>query len=182
MADIEFFTVTGTYGALITDSEDDPGGEPDPGVVTGIVTFTPSVAEVASANTTPVRSILLRPIIGRIEEDGKLKILDSAPLYYEEGATRHPVPEGRPFWVDGVPIYYIADDDSHNEPPDGTPIYGVRLTANSEALGPLAELKYRVDFSKLRYDRGARELSAFSFLAPAADVTVDLATVPRLPA
>lgn len=135
MADYVFFTMTGKLQALVTDSAD-VGGEPDLGVVTGLVIFTPETPVVASATMTPTTLALLDPITGRIDEDGVLRTIN--------GDT------------------------------------GVKLVANSEALGPLPELVYKVTFTKMKWDKAERPLSGFRFVAPTTAATVDLSTVPRV--
>lgn len=187
MTDFCYFTVTGTTTVFQTDLTD-AGGEPDVGVITGLVTFTPSVPVVESATLTPVQTVLLEPIQGRIEEDGKLKTLDSAPLYYMDGDTRNAIPTDpnpdhgplRPVFVDGDPAYWTDENGNHFEPPDGTPVYGVRLLANSEAVGPLPSLTYHVEYSHAVYDGQPRTIPSFTFAAPESDVTLDLATLTRL--
>lgn len=187
MPDFVYFTVTGFDRVLQTDYTD-AGGEPDFGVVTALVTFTPSVSVIEAKLLTPATTVLLEPCRGRIEEDGRLKTLDSAPLYYVDGDTRNPIPTDpnpehgplRPVFVDGDPAYWTDENGNHYEPPSGTPVYGVRLLANSEAVGPLPSLTYKVEFSHVVYDRDQRTIPSFSFAAPESDVTLDLATLTRL--
>ena len=180
MTDFCYFTVTGTTTVFQTDLTD-AGGEPDFGTITGLVTFTPDHSVIESSTLTPAQTVLLQPIQGRIEEDGKLKTLDSAPLYYMSGQTRNLCPAGlRPVFVDGDPAYWVDEEGNHTANPAGTPVYGVRLLANSAALGPLPSLRYRVDYSHVVFDGGAKVLPSFTFEAPATDITLDLATVPRV--
>lgn len=188
MTDFCYFTVTGFDRVLQTDYTD-AGGEPDFGVVTALVTFTPSVSVIEAKLLTPATTVLLEPCRGRIEEDGRLKTLDSAPLYYMDGDTRNPIPTDpnpdhtsplRPVFVDNEPAYWVDEEGTHYDVPDGVPVYGVRLLANSEAVGPLPSLTYHVEFSHAVYDRHERVIPSFSFAAPESDVTLDLATLTRL--
>lgn len=180
MTDFCYFTMTGFDRVLQTDMTD-AGGEPDFGTITALVTFTPSVSVVESTTLTPAQTVLLRPIQGRIEEDGKLKTLDSAPLYYMDGVTRNLCPAGlRPVFVDGDPAYWVDAEGNHTANPAGTPVYGVRLVANSAALGPLTSLTYRVDFSHAVFDGEQRTIPSFTFAAPSTDTTLDLASVTRV--
>lgn len=58
----------------------------------------------------------------------------------------------------------------------------VRLTANTAALGPLPSLSYRTDFSHVVYNKlKDQRIEPFRFEAPTSDVTIDLATVARIP-
>ena len=172
-----YFTVTGFFQVLQTDLTD-AGGEPDIGQITGLVTFTPLVSEVESKTLSPMTTVLLDPIVGRIEEDGKLKTLDSAPLYYVNNGTRNLCPAGlRPVVVNGDPAYWVNTSGVQTANPAGTPVYGIRLVANSAALGPLPSLKYRVDYSKVVFDGATRILPSFEFTAPATDVEIDLVTL-----
>jgi hypothetical protein len=174
MPDFVFFTVTGFFRVLQTDMTD-AGGEPDFGTVTGLVTFTPTYSVVESPTLSPLTTVLLQPIQGRIEEDGKLKTLDSAPLYYQDGETRNLCPDGlTPVMVNGNPAYWVDSQGAQTPNPAGTPVYGVRLVANSEAMGPLDALSYRVDFSKVVYDKSTRVIPSFTFTAPSTDVEVDI--------
>lgn len=187
MADFCFFTVT-AFDRVLQYDYTDAGGDPDLGVVTGLVTFTPSVSVIEATGLTPATTVLLQPMRGRIEEDGKLKTLDSAPLYYMDGDTRNPVPTDpnpdhgalTPVFVDGDPAYWVDENGNHFEPPAGDPVYGVRLLANTEAVGPLASLIYKVEYSHVVYDGKPREIPSFHFAAPDDDVTIDLATVTRV--
>ena len=63
---------------------------------------------------------------------------------------------------------------------DGT--VGIKLVANTIALGTLpTPLTYRVDYSRVVYDGGDREMHPFAFTAPTTATTVNLNTVTRLP-
>ena len=168
-----YFTVTGNFQVLQTDLTD-AGGEPDFGQITGLVTFTPLVTAPEAKTSTPLTTVLLQPILGRIEEDGKLKTLDSAPLYYMSGSTRNLCPANTtPVFVNGNPAYWVSSTGVQTANPAGTPTYGVRLVANSAVLG-LTALPYRVDFSKVIYDGSPKTLPSFTFNAPATDVEIDV--------
>lgn len=78
MAAFVYFTVADTYQAIVSDGSDD-GNEPDLKMISGTVTFTPSVKEVLATISDIPTTVRLEPIIGRIEEDGVLKTLDSTP-------------------------------------------------------------------------------------------------------
>lgn len=63
---------------------------------------------------------------------------------------------------------------------DDTP--GVKLVAYTADLGILPDpLTYRVDYSKIRFDKGDRTMRSFRITAPTSAATVDLNTVERLP-
>lgn len=188
MADFVYFTVT-AFDRVLQADYTDAGGEPDFGVITALVTFTPNVSVIEATKMTPAATVLLEPMRGRIEEDGRLKTLDSAPLYYMDGDTRNPIPIDpnpdhtsplRPVFVDNEPAYWVDEEGTHYDVPDGVPVYGVRLLANTEAVGPLPSLTYHVDFSHAVYDRHERVIPSFTFAAPESDVTLDLATLTRL--
>jgi hypothetical protein len=163
MADFVFFTATAVFRALLSDS-DDAGGEPDWGIVTGNVVFTPTIPVVAAQNLTPATTAILNPFTGRIVEDaeigdtyGVLKTLDEQPLYYRDSeGARTETAEGN------------------------TPVYGVRLPANTEALGPLPELVYKVEFTHMKWGGEDRRMDPFFFRAPTEDIEVDLTTVERV--
>lgn len=177
MTDFVYFTVTGNFKVLQTDMQD-AGGEPDFGTITGLVTFTPLPSIVESTTLTPMATVLLEPCVGRIEDDGRLKTLDSAPIYYLDGATRNPCPEGlEPVFVEYIPAYWKDEQGNHTPNPDGDPIFGVRLVANTAALGPLSTFQYRVDFTHVVYNKKERNIPSFVFDAPDADVALDLATL-----
>ena len=182
MTDFVFFSVTGQFESLVTDSTD-TGGEPDIGPVSALVTFTPSAPIVEGVALTPMHTVILQPITGRIEDDGILKTLDSAPLYYVEGEVRHqnPGPDLRPVFVEGVPAYWVDLEGAHTANPPGVPVFGVRLVANTTALGPLSRLDYRVDFTHVVFDgANERHIPTFTFTAPTSDTVVDLASVARV--
>lgn len=62
---------------------------------------------------------------------------------------------------------------------DGTP--GVQLVANTSVLGTLTNpLTYRVDYSKVVFDGGERQIRSFYFIAPTSSTTINLNTVARL--
>lgn len=137
MAAFVYFTVADTYQAIVSDGAD-AGNEPDLKMISGTVTFTPSVREVLANIDGESRSIELGVIDGRIEEDGVLKTLDSTP--------------------------------------------GVKLLANTEAIGPLPELTYRVDFTNVVYNRKTNQrIEPFRFAAATSAVTLRLSSVERLP-
>ncbi|WP_100458488.1 hypothetical protein [Mycobacteroides abscessus] len=137
MAAFVYFTVADTYQAIVSDGSDE-GSEPDLKMISGTVTFTPSVREVLANIDGESRSIELGVIDGRIEEDGVLKTLDSTP--------------------------------------------GVKLLANTEAIGPLPELTYRVDFTNVVYNRKTNQrIEPFRFAAATSAVTLRLSSVERLP-
>lgn len=73
------FTVMDTYKAYVPDGPD-AGNEPDEQLVSGTVTFTPSVSEttmdIGAGVTATVR---LEPIVGRFNEDGILSTIDGTP-------------------------------------------------------------------------------------------------------
>lgn len=62
---------------------------------------------------------------------------------------------------------------------DGT--VGIKLVANTSALGTLDTLTYQVDYSKVVFDSAERSMRSFAFTAPTTATTVDLNTVTRLP-
>jgi hypothetical protein len=63
---------------------------------------------------------------------------------------------------------------------DDTP--GIELVAYTADLGTLPEpLAYRVDYSKVVFDKGVRSMRSFRFAALTGPGTVDLNTVERLP-
>lgn len=137
MAAFVYFTVADTYQAIVSDGSDE-GSEPDLKMISGTVTFTPSVREVLANIDGESRSIELGVIDGRIEEDGVLKTLDSTP--------------------------------------------GVKLLANTEAIGPLPELTYRVDFTNVVYNRKTNQrIEPFRFAAATSATTLRLSSVERLP-
>jgi hypothetical protein len=86
--------------------------------------------------------------------------------------------------VDGV-VYRLADirartniDDGQLKTIDGS---AVSLPANTAVLG-LPELRYRVDFEDIVYNREAEPLiESFEFIAPTSATTVDFSTVQRFP-
>lgn len=133
---LTYFTVTGSFKAVISDGSDSANHDPEVQNISGLVLFSPSVSEVvSSADGVTYR---LQPVRGRIEEDGILKTIDST--------------------------------------------VGVGLVANTAALGPLEALTYKVEFSNVVYDKGKeRRIEPFRFAAPTSAVTIDLATVTRLP-
>ncbi|WP_457149574.1 hypothetical protein [Mycobacteroides abscessus] len=137
MADRVYFTLKGIYRAVIVDYTD-TGTEPDLQGISGLVTITPSVTEIPAPTLTPnPETIVLAPMLVRLDEDGILKTIQGDP--------------------------------------------GVRLTANSEVLGPLPELLYTLTFDKVRYNKRAQTLTAFAFRAPSTDTVVDLSVVEHLP-
>lgn len=73
---IQYFTVVGKFAAVISDGAD-AGNEPDTQDVSALVTFTPSIREARIDIAGTPTTIRLEPIIGRMEEDGILKTLDS---------------------------------------------------------------------------------------------------------
>lgn len=163
MAELVYFTVTGKYDVIVTD-DTDAGADPDHGIVTGLVTFTPSVSIDPTDKLAIPTTLLLRPLVGRIDTDGVLKTID------EEIAD---------YTLNGSPVDENGAQVTENTQ-GATAVYGVRLLANTEALGPLPSLIYTVSFSKVRFDKDDRSLPSFAFAAPDEDTIVDLATVPRV--
>lgn len=179
MTDFAYFTVTGLFRVFTSDS-DDPGGDPDLTPITGLVTFNAQPSRADSETLSPMTTVLLEPIVGRIEEDGTLRTLDSAPVYYLDGETRNlPPVDTRPVFVaegapPGDPAYWKDDEGTEYPNPDGVPVYGVRLVANNDALG-LESLEYKAVFSKVVFNKqGNRTVDPITFTAPTEDVTVSL--------
>ena len=77
-----------------------------------------------------------------------------------------------------APILARIEDDGVLRTLEGDD--GVKLVANTAALGPLPELVYKVEFSKMKWDGKSQSLDPFHFLAPTSATSVDLATVPRV--
>ena len=161
MADFIYFTAKAVYRALVSDSGDE-GGEPDFAVITGNVVFTPTVSVVASQTLTPATIAILNPFTGRIVEDGvegdKYGILKT---------------------IDEEPLYYLDELGERTDTETETPVYGVRLPANSEALS-LADLAYKVEFTQMKWGGERKHLDSFYFAAPTEDTEIDLATVQRI--
>jgi hypothetical protein len=117
------------------ETNDSAGNTPEVHLISALVTFTPSIAEIQSSALDA--TILLRPIVGRIV-DGVLCSLDDTP--------------------------------------------GIKLLAYTADLGTLPDpLTYRVDYSKVRFDKGDRDMRSFRIEAPTSATTVDLNRVARLP-
>lgn len=75
MASLVYFTVKGLYQAAIVDYTD-PGTDPDIQGVSALVTVTPSVTEVLAPTLTPnPATIVLAPMLVRLDEDGTLKTI-----------------------------------------------------------------------------------------------------------
>ena len=184
MPDFTFFTVTGRYESVVTDDVD-IGTDPDVGLVTGIVTFTPNVTTIAATNLTQSAVALLRPIVGRIEPQS---ISGTADTYSELPDDLDESDAGNVYLVTDQGLLYewtgTAFPDNGKgryrygvlSSVDGTP--GVRLLANTAAIGPIVpDLTYTASYSRLRFDRGNRQLNPVTFIAPSSDITVDMADV-----
>jgi hypothetical protein len=149
-----------------------------------LVAFTPSITEVEVGGNVPPFTVALDPIKGRVDTDGKLKGINSEPVFYVDGSTINPVPTVssadlpvHPVWAGGVdPAYWIDEDGNQVANPAGTPQYGVRLVSNSSLLALANPLTYRVDYS-----HGDVLIASFRFAAPTTDVITDLSSVARLP-
>ncbi len=72
---LTYFTVTGSFKAVISDGSDSANHDPEVQNISGLVLFTPSISEVVS--TADGVTYRLQPVRGRIEEDGVLKTIDS---------------------------------------------------------------------------------------------------------
>lgn len=72
---LTYFTVTGSFKAVISDGSDSANHDPEVQNISGLVLFTPSISEVIS--TADGVTYRLQPVRGRIEEDGVLKTIDS---------------------------------------------------------------------------------------------------------
>lgn len=184
MADFVFFTVTGRYEAVITDDVD-IGADPDVGLVTGVVTFTPNVSTIPASNLSQAAVALLRPVTGRIVpqaisgnadsyadlpddlddgDAGVVYLVTDQGLLYEWSGTAWPA-DGQGRYRAGV----LETADGHT---------GVRLLANTSAIGPIVpNLTYTVSYSRMRFDRGDRQLNSVTFIAPGADIALDMADV-----
>lgn len=183
---LPLFTVQELVESFVTHDSLEAGGDPDVQPVTAIVTFTPSVAEVVVTVSGRPLTVRLRPIRGRLGTDGVLKTINAEPVYYQNGSTRNPVPAGTSpiYGSDGeTPAYWIQPDGTHVANPSGTPVYGVRLVANSDTLSvPGGVLDYKVTYSGVVYDeRDDLSINPFSFHALTTDDVIDLGTVERLP-
>lgn len=185
---LPLFTVQEFAEAFVTHDSLVAGGDPTVQPITALVTFTPSVSEVVLTGTSPPVTVRLRPIVGRLGTDGVLRTINANPLYYQDGDDRHPVPAGtHPIYADdGVtPAYWIDDEGTHTENPDGTPVFGVRLVANSATLSgsiPGGVLDYQVTYSGVVFDsHDDLGVAPFSFHALTTDTVLDLGTVTRLP-
>lgn len=78
------------------------------------------------------------------------------------------------------PIQGRIEEDGVLKTIDGNT--GVKLVANTAALGPLAELSYLVEFTNVVYDKlKDQRIEPFRFMAPTSSTTIDLATVARIP-
>jgi hypothetical protein len=145
-----YFTAILDMKAIVVPSS--LGTDPDPftQAITGIADFTPSVVQVWSE--LDERLYVIQPIRARIDHG----VLADIP---------------RRVLDDTVPAEVAPNPPDHRR-------YGIRLTANSEALGPIpAGLDWTVTFSRLVFDKADRKLLGFTFPAPDGDQVVDLATV-----
>jgi hypothetical protein len=144
-----------------------------------VATFTPSVLEAEVGSNTPPFTVFFDPVEGRVDTDGKLKGLNSNPVYYQNGSTINPVPANATavFTDSHDPHHWLAADGvTIIANPAGTPVYGVRLVCGATMFNLDHPLTYRVDYSK-----GRVALDSFRFQALAVDGVVDLSTVTRLP-
>jgi len=176
------FTVAQLMEEAQTPDASLPGDPVSVSALNILVSFTPSQAEVQVPGT-PAFTTYLDQIQGRVDTDGRLKGINSNPVYYQQGSTINPVPTVssaslpvHAVWAGGVdPAYWIDEDGNQVANPAGVPVYGVRLV--SGALGGLtAPLTYRVDYSK-----GDVLIQSFRFTAPMSDTLIDLSTVTRIP-
>ena len=110
------------------------GGDVQIQEITGLVTFTPNITEVVVGGSSP-GLVRLDPIIGRLDTDGNLKGINSEPVYYLSGTTRNPCPAGLipVFGGSYAPLNWVDEEGNVTANPDGTPVWGVRLIANSSA-------------------------------------------------
>lgn len=74
---ITYFTTVLKAIAVIPDGNDASDNEPETQNITALVTFTPSIREAQLTIDSALTTVRLEPIIGRLEEDGVLKTLDS---------------------------------------------------------------------------------------------------------
>lgn len=176
------FTVAQLMEEAQTPDASIPGDPVSVSALNILVAFTPSVTEVEVPGT-PAFTTALDAIQGRVDTDGRLKGINSNPVYYQSGSTINAVPTAssaslpvHAVFAGGVnPAYWIDEDGNQVANPAGTPVYGVRLV--SGALGGLSDpLTYRVDYS-----RGDVLIRSFRFTAPLTDTLIDLSTVARIP-
>lgn len=144
-----------------------------------VAMFSPSVLSAEVGSTTPPFTVEFDTVEGRVDTDGWLKGLNSNPVYYNDSGTINPVPANATavFTDSHDPNHWLAADGVTIIPnPAGVPVYGVRLVCGAAMFNFANPLTYRVDYSK-----GRVALGSFRFQALAADGTVDLSTVTRLP-
>ena len=146
-----FFTAILDFKAVVRRSSLESDPDPFQQAPTGLAEFTPIPATVRSEQDQ--RTYFLQPILARITNG----VLMSVPALVLD---------------DQIPQELPGDPADHRR-------YGIRLTANTNALGPLpGGLDYRVRFSRMVFDKGERKVDPFSFTAPnEADVVLDLSTV-----
>jgi hypothetical protein len=149
-----------------------------------LVTLTPSIHEVQSLTSGGTAfTVYLDPMLGRVDTDGKLKGINSNPVYYDDNGTINPVPQQssanlpvHAVFAGGYdPAYWVDEQGNQVANPAGDPVYGVRLVSNA-LVGLPDTLTYRVDYSK-----GDVLIQSFRFIAPEDDTLIDLSTVARIP-
>lgn len=134
---LSYFTAVLKAVAVISDGNDTADNEPETQNITALVTFTPSIREAQLTIDSALTTVRLEPIIGRLEEDGVLKTLDST-----------------------IGVGLMCGDDT-----EGEPLHG---------------LTYKVEFSHAVYNKQrSQRIEPFSFLAPTAAATLNLAEVER---
>lgn len=183
MTEPTYFTVAADFRSVSIDSTVDIDADPTIAPVSAIVTFKPVLNEgdaliAADASPRPT-AFIPAPIVAKLGTDGRLKLRDDPDGTRVVVANLAALPG-----TGSTASYYVTTDTGKYYRWTGSayvevvPFQPVRLLAKSELLGlGDAPLTYSVTFSQVVYNGRAGRIKGFTFQAPTADMTVNLADV-----
>lgn len=191
MASLTFFTARLKYTAVVADEADDLDANPElKGFFASvdIVAFIKDgqgvdVTEIQAGTLSPTVSMLiLAPIRARID-NGELMLRADPDRDVDNYANLAAFPgtgaADQLYRAVDTGLVYEWTGAAYSVTYDFAP---VRLVAQTAVLGlpEGATLNYRLDFTNVVFNGGDQELASFAVAAPTSDLTLDLATAPRV--
>ena len=182
MTNPTFFTVVADFKSVVVDLASDVDADPTLGPVTAKVTFTPILNNgdviLASGASPRPTAYVAAPIVARIDADGRLKLRVEPDGDRDDFANVAAFPStgntAKVYFSIATQTFYRWSGSAYVET---YPYAAVRLLADTSHLELAGDLYYRVAFSEVVFNGGPGYISPFTFMAPNADIEINLIDV-----